>query len=72
SLPYWQGAFSIAGKDYNYTLLGQPPQNGGTTTIKTIIVPIKLTFVDLSGGGKDPVVLDATKIVPEILNSPIF
>jgi hypothetical protein len=72
TLPYWQGSFSIEGKDYNYTLLGQPPQNGGPTTIKTIIVPIRLTLMDYSSDGKNPIVLDATKIVPDILNSPIF
>jgi chitinase len=72
TLPYWQGSFSIEGKDYHYTILGGDPTLGGTTTIPTVIVPIRLTISDFSEDGKTPVVLDATPIVKEILNSPIF
>ncbi len=72
TLPYWQGSFSIEGKDYHYTILGGDPTLGGTTTIPAVIVPIRLTISDFSEDGKTPVVLDATPIVKDILNSPIF
>ncbi len=72
TLPYWQGSFAISGKDYNYTILGGNPQNGGTTTIKTLIVPLRITVSDYSVDGSNPLVFDATQAVPQILGSPIF
>jgi len=72
TLPYWQGSFSIKGKDYTYTILGGDPATGGSTTIPTVIVPIRLTISDFSADGTSSVVLDATPIVNDILNSPIF
>ena len=72
TLPYWQGSFSIAGKRYRYTILGGKPDAGGTTEIKTVIVPIRLTISDFSENGKSPLVLDATHFAGQILHSPIF
>lgn len=72
TLPFWQGSFTISGKDYNYTILGSAPQNGGTTTIKTLIVPLRITISDYSIDGSNPLVFDATQAVPQILGSPIF
>ena len=72
TLPFWQGSFSIENKEYHYSIVGGNPQDGGTTTIQTVIIPIKLTFSDYSEDGKKPLVLDATPLVPQILNSPIF
>src|SRR5579862_2834023 len=63
TLPYWQGSFSIEGRDYHYTILGGDPMVGGTTTIPAVLVPIRLTISDFSEDGKTPVVLDATPIV---------
>ena len=72
TLAHWQGSFSINGSNYNYTVVGGPPENGGTTRIRTVIVPIKLTIPDYSADGTNPIVLDATPIVPQIVASPIF
>src|SRR5690349_18908758 len=51
TLPHWQGSFSISGKDYNYTILGGNPQDGGTTNINTLIVPLRITISDYSMDG---------------------
>lgn len=72
TLPHWQGAYSIGSKRYHYTILGGSPAAGGTTAIKTLIVPVRLTISDFSEDGKVPLVLDATKVTGEILRSPIF
>ena len=72
TLPHWQGSYSIGGKRYHYTILGGNPKAGGTTEIKTLIVPVRLTISDFSEDGKTPLVLDATKVTGQILRSPIF
>ena len=51
----------------SYTLAGRDPADSGTTTIPTVLVPIRLTFQ-----GSKPAQMDATADVPRILKSPIF
>ncbi len=72
TLPHWQGSYFIGKKRYHYTVLGGRPEAGGTTEIKTLIVPIRLTISDFSENGRSPLVLDATHSVGQILRSPIF
>lgn len=48
------------------TLPGRDPAQGGTTTIPTVLVPVKLTFA-----GK-PFVLDAGGDAAAVLRSPVF
>jgi hypothetical protein len=72
TLPNWSHAFTINGQTYNYTLLGSDPAAGAaTTTINTVLVPIRLTVPDVLVNGK-PLVFDARKAMPSVLNSPIF
>ena len=72
TLPHWQGTYAIRNKRYHYTILGGNPAAGGTTAIRTLIVPVRLTISDFSEDGKTPLVLDATKVTGQILRSPIF
>lgn len=72
TLPYWRGSYSIGDKRYHYTFLGGSPKSGGTTQIKTLIVPVRLTISDFSENGKTPLVLDAAQVTGQILRSPIF
>src|SRR5215475_3335773 len=72
TLPHWQGSYSIGDKRYHYNIVGGNPKNGGTTEIKTLIVPIRLTISDFSENGKTRLILDATKVTGQILRSPIF
>lgn len=67
TVPTWTRHFAIQGQDYHWRLVGRPPGSRATTSIPTIVVPIKLTV-----SGTMPVVFDATPIVPHILSSPLF
>jgi chitinase len=72
SLPTFTRTYSSGGKDYSYTVLGNDPSKGGTTTITTFLVPITLTIeAPMDATGKKAV-LDASVDVPKILHSPIF
>jgi hypothetical protein len=72
TLPHWRGSYSIGNQRYHYTIVGGNPEAGGTTEVKALIVPIRLTISDFSENGKTPLVLDATKVTGQILRSPIF
>jgi len=72
TLPNWTQGFAIGGTQYSYTMLGtDPAQAAGATTIPTVLVPIRLTVPDYLVHGQ-PLVLDATPTMPDIINSPIF
>jgi hypothetical protein len=72
TLPTWTHAFTINGQNYSYTLVGSDPAAGAATTvIPTVLVPIRLTVPDVLVNGA-PLVLDATKTMPDVLQSPIF
>ena len=71
-LPSWSHAFSINGVAYNYTLLGTDPALGAaTTTIPTVLVPVRLHAPGVMVNGHD-LLLDATHIMKSVLDSPIF
>ena len=57
--------------DTSYTLAGDDPGKGITTTIPTVLVPIALSFEAKKTAGK-PFVMDAGADVRSVLPSPIF
>lgn len=72
TLPNWSASFSVQDTNYSYTLIGTDPAKGpATTTIPTIIVPIRLTIPDYIVDGQ-PLVLDGRHTVSGMLDSPIF
>lgn len=69
TLPYWSGIFTYNGTPgitYPYQMLGTNPATGGTTHIKTVIVPINVKFA--ATGDK----YQAGPIVAPTVNSPEF
>jgi hypothetical protein len=72
TLPSWSKTYAIDGKTYSYTLLGTDPNNGAaTTSIPTVLVPLRLTVPDTIVNGQ-ALVLDASTQIKDIENSPIF
>ncbi len=68
-VPTFTRSFIQAGRRYRYTVAGRPPEQGGTTTIATALVPVSFLF---DRGGEKPVVLGADSVVPSVVGSPIF
>ncbi|WP_446744857.1 glycosyl hydrolase family 18 protein [Silvibacterium acidisoli] len=54
-----------------YTLMGGDPSKGDTTTVPTVLVPIRLNFEGQQVNGK-PLVMDAFDDVARLLASPVF
>ncbi len=63
--------FRYAAGSESYVLAGRGPEQGGTTTVPTLLVPVTLSFESKKAGGK-PFVMDAARDVPRILGSPVF
>ncbi|MGH9469990.1 MAG: glycosyl hydrolase family 18 protein [Terriglobia bacterium] len=69
SFPAFTGSFTVAGKQYRYTIAGRNPERGGTTTIPVVLVP--MTFAFEAGAGNTRA-MDAAPDAPKIIASPIF
>jgi len=66
TVAHWSNSFTFAGAKYPYTMVGTSPFVGpGTTTVGTIILPLKVVFAD-------GVVIDGTTRAAPLVNSPIF
>jgi hypothetical protein len=60
---------SLGDKQLPFNIVGTNPANGAaTTTIPTVIVPIKVVYQLRNG----PMALDGTNVVPAVQNSPMF
>jgi chitinase len=63
--------FNLSAGQNSYTIFGNDPSQGTTTTIPTVLVPITLSFDTKQINGK-PFVMDAAEDVSAILTSPVF
>jgi hypothetical protein len=72
TVPTFIGSFVTNGKQYSYTVAGQRPESGGTTTIPTVLVPLSLSFEASGRRSKHKPVMNAEGDVSKMLHSPIF
>jgi chitinase len=63
--------FQAASGGKSYTLAGRDPAQGATTTIPTILVPVRLSFESKWVAGR-PFVMNAGADVTSIVRSPVF
>ncbi len=63
--------FKLTVKQASYTIFGNDPAQGTTTTVPTVLVPITLSFDTKKVDGK-PFVMDASADVSAVLASPVF
>ncbi len=78
SLSNWNGKFKAPGFDYNgkprnawvYSMVGNPPAKGGTTTINAPVVPVPVAL--LNADGSILYTYDPTPYVLPTLESPLF
>jgi hypothetical protein len=78
TLSNWNGSYDVPGFDPNgklkthwlYNMVGNPPQNGGTTTINAPVVPVVVQL--LNSDGSVAYTYDVTPDVLPVLQSPIF
>ncbi|HKS71269.1 MAG TPA: hypothetical protein VJQ45_12670 [Ktedonobacterales bacterium] len=82
TIPWWGSSFTYNGTTYPFTMVGADPSTNRSTTIPTVLIPLKFVFSPKSnlGGGnfsdvRDPYTVDkATGLnsVQGTLDSPVF
>lgn len=66
TIPWWGSSFSFNGTTYPFTMVGTNPSTNSSTTVPTVIIPLKFVFSPKSnlGGGNFSDVRDPTTIDP--------
>ncbi|HZY63745.1 MAG TPA: glycosyl hydrolase family 18 protein [Edaphobacter sp.] len=72
SVPNFTRSYTAGGKNYSYTVVGNEPAKGGTTTIPTVLVPITLSFEAPADTTGRKASLDASTDTNKVIHSPIF
>ncbi len=72
SVPTFTRSFTAAGKQYQYTIVGRDPSQGGTTTMSTVLVPVSLVFDGFTDKSGKKLEISAASDVPKVVQSPIF
>jgi hypothetical protein len=72
TVPHFSGSFSFQGRPFPFTMVGGDPRQAETTTIKTQIIPISMSFEGYDDSNGDPVVLDVAPAIEPFRNSPNF
>ena len=66
----WTYSYTYKSTKYTETWIGGNPSSPSTETVPIYIIPYKLSYKP--SGGETKFVADASKIVPDIIASPIF
>jgi chitinase len=72
TVPHWTGSFTYNGTIYPYVMVGGAPQRGGTTQIKTQLIPINFVLDGCLDANGNAVVFAVDNVIANTLNSPNF
>ncbi len=73
TIPYWTDTFTYHGLRYTYDMVGTDPRKGSaTTTIPTLLIPLRLVFPDGRVVDASTDLIDGRTAIQGIVASPIF
>lgn len=73
TIPTFNGSFSYSGKSYSYIMVGGNPASGGTTTVPTAIIPLKVVFTGTTNPATgQPYTFDGSTRTTAVANSPLW
>jgi hypothetical protein len=72
SVPHWAGSYSLGGQVFPFIMLGGKPSVGGTTHVKTSILPISLVFDEFVDASGQNITVDVTPDLEPVIASPDF
>ena len=71
-LQTWNGSFTYSGTNYSYNMVGLTPSSGGTATVTTSIIPIKIVLSNGKSYDPQTTVYKTYSAVTNTTDSPIF
>ena len=72
SVDSWSGSFSLLGQVVPYTMVGDPPNKGGTTRVSTQLIPISFLFDQYADQNGNLITIDVNPAIAPMLGSPNF
>jgi hypothetical protein len=70
SFPHFTSNFKVNGVNYNFTMVGKNPKSGLATTIRSIIIPLRMNFTGFGDDGD--LIFDPAPAVTNIVGSPLY
>jgi hypothetical protein len=72
SFPHFTSSFTIGGKTYPFTMVGYKPQSGRASTIRSVIVPLRMNFSFFGPNQDVSQTFDPAAAVANIVGSPLY
>jgi hypothetical protein len=72
SFPHFTSNFKVNGVNYNFTMVGRNPRSGLATTIRSIIIPLRMNFTGLGPNGDESLSFDPGPAVTNMVGSPLY
>jgi hypothetical protein len=72
TFPTFSSSFSVGGATYPFTMIGYPPKSGRSTSVKTLIIPLRMNFVFFGGNFDVSHSFDPAPAVANIVGSPLY
>ena len=72
SFPHFTQSFTFQGVNYPFTMVGYQPRSGRSTSARSVIVPMKITFFGFGPNNDISVTFDPTPAVTSIVGSPMY
>jgi hypothetical protein len=72
SIPTWSGSFQSEGTTYPYVMVGHKPQHGDETRVDTSLIVLNFKFDEFGDANGNPIVIDSSSIVQDVIGSPNF
>jgi len=72
TFPTFSSSFSVGGTTYPFTMIGYPPKSGRSTSVKTLIIPLRMNFVFFGANFDVSHSFDPAPAVANIVGSPLY
>jgi hypothetical protein len=72
SFPHFTSSFTVNGTTYPFTMIGKDPKTGHSSTIQSIIIPLRLNFTGLGPDGSSTLTFDPGTAVTSMVGSPLY
>ena len=72
SFPHFTSNFKVNGKTYVFTMVGKNPKSGLSSTIQSIIIPLRMNFTGFGDDGSLSLTFDPGTAVTSMVGSPLY